>query len=261
MKLGNFNGIDNIFISNLAASKYIRKYQKDSAKHKHDSSFNIWSEMYATPYARQLNKDPFKAARAEQMLIRARPHDTGAKAVAEVKKAANELVEIKKQQTKVAEASEKAAKAGDIITAEELAKNEAKIAQKAKIIEGQLASRVDEGVKLAKVKRAGERRKGEVDAKKSSQAKRFPHLISTWAKHDALYDRNRNKLLQKHHVAELKGAELEAHLKTLPSGLEREAKLERHRKEGAARRITQAQEVAKLDDSESGKIDARERVI
>ena len=45
---------------------------------------------------------------------------------------------------------------------------------------------------------------------------------------------------------------------TLPRGTEKDAKIERHRKQVAAKRVTQAQELAKFDSAEAGRIDARE---
>lgn len=235
------------------ASSQIRSFQKQSKSHKRAKDFSVWSSMYADPLAKRLYQDPYSLARAD--LIR----DPGAKAVVEVKKATDKLVETKKAQAQVSKESAKAAKEGNMAKAAELKKVEGKIAEKAKAVEGQLATRVSEGVALAKAKRVEEKAKDEVAVKKQIQAKKYPHLTNVWAKHDALYDRNRAQLVQKHNLQSLKDAQLEEYLKTLPSGAEKQAKLERHKKQAAARRVTQAQEVAKFDSAEAGRVDAREK--
>jgi hypothetical protein len=249
MRSGYLNGIE---VTGREGSAMIKRFQKKVATRQKAKDFNVWANMYATPYAKRLFQDPYALARAEHSL------DSGTKAVAEVKKVADKLVDTKKKQTEVAKESQKAAQQGDMVKAKELAKVEGKIAEKAKVIEGQLATRVSEGVALAESKRVGEKAKAEVDIKKESQAKRYPHLTSFWAKHDALYERGRARLVQKHNLKSLKDDQLKQYLKTMPRGREKDAKIERHRKMIAAKNIKDAQELAKYDSAEAGRIDGRE---
>jgi hypothetical protein len=249
MRPGYLNGIE---VTGPEGAAMIKRYQKKVIARKKAKDFNVWANMYATPYAKRLFQDPYALARSEHSL------DSGTKAVAEVKKVADKLVDTKKKQTEVAKESQKAAQQGDMVKAKELAKVEGKIAEKAKVIEGQLATRVSEGVALAKAKRAGEKAKAEVNMKKASQAKRYPHLTSVWAKHDSLYERGRAQLVQKQKLKSLKDDQLKQYLKTLPKGQEKDAKIERHRKMIAAKNIKDAQELAKYDSAEAGRIDGRE---
>lgn len=237
-------------ISAKKASDLIVSYENQNAANQAKKDFKVWYSMYAKPYSKRLYQDPYSAARAE--------FDPAKKTVKEVKKVADKLVETKKLQKKAAVKAEEAAVKGNMAEATQMKKEEAQLANKAQVIEGQLATRVDEGVKLAKVTRDAEKAKAEVDIKKSVQAKKHPGLAAAWAKHDALYERNRNAMLQKHKLAELKDHQKEQYLKTLPRSMEKDAKIERHRKQAAARRVTEKQEIAKLDDREAGRVDARE---
>jgi len=237
-------------ISGEQASNIIKGFENQSKSNQAKKSFRTWYSMYAKPYSKKLYQDPYSAARAE--------FNPAAKAVGEVKKVADKLVETKKLQEKAAVKAEAAASKGNMAEASQMKKEEVQLAQKAQVIEGQLATRVDEGVKLAKATREAEKAKAEVDIKKTAQAKKYPTLAAVWAKHDALYERDRNSMMQKHKLAELKDNQLENYLKTLPRSMEKDAKLERHRKQAAARRVTEKQELAKLDEREAGKVDARE---
>ena len=237
-------------VSAAQAADIIRGFEDKSRSNQAKKDFKIWYSMYARPSAKRLYQDPYSAARAE--------FDPAKKTVKEVKKVADKLVETKNLQKKAAIKAEEAAAKGNVATAVQMKKEEAQLANKAQVIEGQLATRVDEGVKLAKATRDSEKAKAEVDIKKAAQAKKHPGLVAAWAKHDALYERDRRAMLTKHKIAELKDHQTEQYLKTLPRSIEKDAKIERLRKQAATRRVTEKQELAKLDDREAGRVDARE---
>jgi hypothetical protein len=257
MKFGFFGGADDL--SKEAASKQIKIYQKKLMEEKKAKDFNVWVQMYAQPFARGLlHKDHVQVVRAEKRAAAlAQKPDAGVKAVAELAKISDKLVATKQQQAQVKEQIQKKVAEGDGAGAAQLARADKALDKKAAAIENQLSTRVAEGVDLAKAKTSAEKSRSEVVQKRQAQAAAAPHLAAGWARHDALYERNRAGILMKHDQAEMKAAGLKAQLARLPKGAEKDAKMERLRKEEAKRRVTQELELAKVDSAEAGRLDAR----
>ena len=256
MRFGFFG--DDVLVSGTKAAAQIKSSQKGLAKRQSKNDFNVWAKMYATPFARDLlNKSHLEVVRQERARQLTKKPDAGVRAVGEVAKISDKLVETKQKQAKVREmAKEKMAK-GDVAGAKQLAMEDKAFAMKAKVIEGQLAKRVDEGLKLAKAKKIKENKRGEVLQKRQAQMAAAPHLADVWRKHDSMYEQHRARVIQKHDQAEMKAETLKAELKQMPKSLEKDAKMERLRKEEADRRVKQELELAKLDEKEAARLDAR----
>ncbi len=249
-------------MSGEEASAQIKSFQKGAVARAKAKDFKVWANMYATPFARDLLfKDHLQVARNERRAaeLMQKP-DAGVKAVAEVAKVSDKLMETKQKQAEIQQEITKKVAAGDTSTATQLMQADQMLQQKAQRIEGQLAERVSEGTALAQAKGVAEKSRTEVIQKRQAQAQAAPHLADVWSKHDALYERDRAGVLRKHDQAEMEATEIKALLAQMPRGVEKDAKMERLRKEEANRRVTQELELAKLDQSEAGRLDGRAKV-
>jgi hypothetical protein len=263
MRPGYLNGVD---IPAAQVPKIIKNfYKKQQDKSLRPSNFNVWMNLYARPAARGLWQSHYNLKREQSLVenIEAKAlasQDPGLKAVAEVKVIADKLVKTEKRQDELKEEADKKLAKGDMAGATKAAQKETMMAQKAEKIKGQLSKRVDEGIKLAKAKKTSEQAKMEVDMRKKQLQDMYPHLSAVWAKHDAKYDQQRAQLKLKHELAEAKDEAKKQKLKaTLPPSHEKDAKMERLRKQAAERRIKETLEVARLDDDEAGRLQAREK--
>lgn len=239
------------------AAQQITGFKNVSAANKRAKSFKLWSTLYADPFSKQLLfKDQLSAAKAERSILGA-VTDSGAKTVVEVGKIKDKLVETKQKQAEVKKELQKKVKAGDPVAASQLAKADIMLGRKSQKIEQQLTNRVQEGMELAKAKQLKEQRRAEVIQKRQAQAAAAPHLADVWAKHDAMYEQMRFKVIKNHAKQEVKADIAKSEIARLPQGEMKDAKMERLRQEEARRRIKQELEIAKLDDREAGRVDAR----
>lgn len=257
----NFGFFGDNIVSGDVASGQIKKFQTQQLKNQQKKDFRVWADMYAQPFARSLlYKSHLDVARNERRALElAKKPDAGVKAVAEVAKVSDKLVETKQKQAAVKKEIQKRVKEGDMAVAAQLSQADKLLGQKAQVIEGQLANRVSEGVELSKAKGAKEAKRAEVLQKRQAQMAAAPHLASVWKKHDALYEENRLRVRLKHDQEEMKAAAMKAELAQMPKSLEKDSKMERLRKEESNRRVKQELELAKLDEREAGRLDARAR--
>jgi hypothetical protein len=247
---GNFFGD----ITGAEAAAQIKRYSMHDAARKRADNFAIWANMYAAPYARSLRPSSKSNQRAKALA--AKP-DSGIKAIAEVSKIADKLVDTKKAQVEVKKEIKKSLTQGDSNKALNLAQTNKKLEKKAIVIEKQLNNRVSEGVKLAQAKNASQGSRKEVVQLRHAHKQAAPHLATAWAKHDALYEQSRLRIIIKHDQADMQAVSEKSRLAHMPRGPQKDAMMERARKKDAKRRVDQELELAKVDQAEAGRLDAR----
>ena len=249
-------------VSAQDASAQIKGYQKKAIEREKAKSFRVWLDMYANPYSKKLlYADHLTVARAERRMDElAKKPDSGVRAVAEVAKVKDKLVETKDAQAKVQEEIKKKVAEGDTATAAKLVQTEKMLGEKSDKIGQQLTNRANEGMELAKAKAVKEKSRTEVLQKRQAQGQAAPHLSAVWAKHDALYEKHRTRVIMKHEKAEDQAAKEKAQIAQLPPSVDKDAKMERLRQQEAKRRVNEELELAKLDNQEAGRLDARAKI-